>query len=200
MDVAPPPTSVPRPNAPASVSERDLGAILLGVGSILAFAAYFALHGRPFWIRMEGFVGGAWLATTIVLASLLTDGRGVTPSPRRVWFGAAAPGSPDAPRRKGARFGWLADVPAGDPNGVATLVVLGLVVGCFAFWLLIEVLIPVVGAALFAWSRRVVRTAANGASGLAGRPLAAFRSAALAASAVAAPVGALVFVVHLVRA
>ncbi len=194
------PSPVRSPVRPAPVSERDVGTILLVVGALAAFGGYYALSGHPFWLRMEAFVAGGWLAATAVLAGLLSDGRPVTPSPRRSWL-PSKPRSKYAAGDTGPRHwigsGWWADL--GFADGYAAAVVVGLVVAFFAFWLLIEILIPLVGATLFTYSRRAVTATANGASGLAGRPLASLASAALHALVVAAPVGALVYVVHVVR-
>ncbi len=173
----------------------------------LVFASAIALplmKALPLWLRMETVLGVWWLGWVTALTVLLYRGALVDDdvrfTPPRNWFrrgkkqtvaGGLADGAADV-------GGSLVNVGEGCGQVVAVLVVLLLAVA--AFWLLIELVLPLLLLAAFTPLRALLARVAHDDHGCEGKLGRALQYGAFWATVYVAPLAGAVWLGHVLRA
>lgn len=183
-----------------------------GKASAAALLACFALTGlfipmtvhEPVWIDIEFVLLGWWVLWTAALAFLLYGGRRVTDDhqlpPPRNWFGALK--GTNTSTADGATgcldLGSLGFEAEGCMVGVG--VVIGIILLFIGAWFLIEIAFPMVAFVMYVLLRSMLAKVANDRHQCKGNVIFAICWGAFWATVYTAPLGLLVWVVHLVAA
>ncbi len=173
----------------------------------LAFAAAIALpllKWLPLWLRMETVLGVWWLGWCVALTVLLYRGAlvddDVAFKPPRSWFTWGKRDGVGSSVAEGVTDVGSGCLNFGEGCGQIVVVAVALVLAVAAFWLLIELVLPLLLVAAFTPLRALLARVAHDDHGCEGRLGRAVGYGALWATVYVAPLAGAVWIGHVLRA